>query len=123
MPFIHVRTNVRVDDSAKSKRENLFGKAISLLPGKSQEWLMTRIEDDCRMTFSGSDEPLRRIKVSVYKETSGEGSYAIDQAGKDYDGLTGKLTDIVSSLLPIRKDRIYVSYFETPYWGYNGSDF
>ena len=113
MPFIHVRTNVSVEDSIKSKRERDFGKAISFLPGKSQDWLRTRIEDNCRRTFSGSNEPLRRIQVSVYGKAS----------AKDYDCFTGKLTDLVASYLPRRKDRIYVSYFETPYWGYNGSNF
>ncbi len=113
LPFIHVRTNINIDSSTEARREKDFGKVISFLPGKTLDWLRTRIDDGCKRTFAGSKDPLRMIKVSVFGSSSPD----------DYNRFTGKLTDIVVSYLPIQKDRIYVSYFETPHWGYNGSNF
>ena len=44
-------------------------------------------------------------------------------AGEDYRQLTGRVCDILDSVLDIPADRVYVKYAETEHWGWNGSNF
>ena len=37
--------------------------------------------------------------------------------------MTADLTAILAEELGIAPDRVYVKYEETPYWGWNGSNF
>ena len=36
---------------------------------------------------------------------------------------TSKTSSYLSSICHIPQDRIYISYFSTPYWGYDGENF
>ena len=42
---------------------------------------------------------------------------------KEYSDLTKKLTEILSTHLPIPQDRIYVKYDEVSTWGLGGENF
>ena len=90
-----------------------LGQAIRLIPGKSEQWLMLAVEGDKKMYFAGSDKPLAMAEVSLYGAADGE----------CYNRLTGKITEILSKILSVPADRIYVRYSETEYWGWNGENF
>ena len=113
MPFIRTTTNVSVSDSAAEKIRQQLGQAIRLIPGKSEQWLMLAMEGDKKMYFAGSDEPLAMAEVSLYGSASGD----------CYNKLTGKITEILSDVLSIPANRIYVRYAETDDWGWNGENF
>ena len=114
MPFIHVYTSTKIQEAEKEKLMKSFGKEISTLEGKSEQWLMVKISDDQKMCFQGnSKEPWGILEVSVYGSATPE----------EYEKLTEKLTATVAESTGIPKDRIYVKYAETPYWGWNGSNF
>lgn len=113
MPYIQVKTNREVTKKEEIELKTLLGKDISLLPGKSEAWLMVQVEDRQKLYFQGSDEACAILEVKVYSEG--------DKI--DYGPLTKALTDKVSSLLKIKKDRIYIEYEETPNWGWAGSNF
>ena len=55
MPFINVMTNSEIKDKNALKSE--LGNAITAIPGKSEAWLMVKLEDKADMYFKGSDEP------------------------------------------------------------------
>ena len=65
------------------------------------------------MYFKGSDEKCAMIEVKIYGKASSDA----------YDKLTYEITNLISSTLNIPSTRIYVSYFETPNWGFAGSNF
>lgn len=114
MPYIHVSTAKKIAEADKDKIMQDFGQKISILEGKSEEWLMVKISDEQKMCFQGnSKEPCAIIEVSVYGSFSGE----------EYQKLTEALTDTVSEITSIPKNRVYLKYFETPYWGWDGSNF
>lgn len=113
MPFIQLKTNRKVSKEDEVQLKSFFGRDISLLPGKSENWLMVEIEDGRKLYFKGNDEPCAILEVKVYHS----GGIL------PYDGLTEKLTQDVSHVLHIPMERIYVEYEETPFWGWNGSDF
>ena len=49
MPFINVMTNSEIKDKNALKSE--LGNAITTIPGKSEAWLMVKLEDRADMYF------------------------------------------------------------------------
>ncbi|MFA6830272.1 MAG: phenylpyruvate tautomerase MIF-related protein [Bacilli bacterium] len=114
MPFINARTTVKIDLSTKEKIKSELGQAIRILPGKSEQWLMVGFQDGYDLYFQGNqNEETAFIEVKVYGKAKSE----------DYDKLTKRITDIFHSDLKIPSERIYVEYEETPFWGFDGTNF
>ena len=113
MPFIRVHANVPVGGSQAERIKALLGQAIEVLPGKSEPWLMVEVEGDKALWMAGSDAPAAIAEVNVYGGAQAE----------DYRQLTGRVCDILDSVLDIAPDRVYVKYAETEHWGWNGSNF
>jgi hypothetical protein len=114
MPFIQLKTSASISAEQERVLKDLFGKDISLLPGKSEEWLMVSFEEKKHLYFQGSkDKDSAILEVKVYGKAEPE----------DYEKLTRKLTKDLASVLPLEPDRIYVEYEETPTWGFAGSNF
>ena len=57
--------------------------------------------------------PAAIAEVTVYGGASAE----------DYNSFTGRMCDILDSVLDVPADRVYVKYAETEHWGWNGSNF
>ena len=113
MPYIKTKTTRKIGEAeAKALREK-FGQAIELIPGKTDKWLMLAFEGDVRMAFSGTDGDAAMIEVDIL-------GHASDEA---YAALTAKICEIVSCVLSLPKDRIYVKYSEFERWGWNGINF
>ena len=114
MPYISTKTNIEL---AKEKRDALaakYGKIISLVPGKTERWLMLSFDDKISMYFGGKgDEPMAYIELSLF----GGASDAV------YDKLTAAICDAVSAETGIAPANIYVKYEEAEHWGWNVSNF
>ncbi len=113
MPYIHTKTNVKISDEKEVVLKTEFGKAISIIPGKSERWLMLNFTDSERLWFAGDDSPSAMIEVEIFGGTS----------ETVYDSLTAKLTEIVSAELGIEPSRVYVKYEEIDHWGWNSANF
>ncbi len=113
MPYIQTKTNVSISKEREIALKSAFGKAIELVPGKSERWLMLAFSDNERMWFAGDDSPVALLEVKIFGSASPE----------HYDELTASLTQVVSSELNIAPNRIYIKYDEVDNWGWNGSDF
>lgn len=114
MPFIHTRVNRPISKETEKTLAAAFGDAISLLPGKSEKWLMLQFEENCRLYFQGQDAcPMAFVKVQVYGTSTAEA----------YDALTGRISSLLEQHLMIRPDHVYISYEETSHWGWNGNNF
>lgn len=115
MPCIEVKTNVKVSEAEAGRIKTVLGNAISLLPGKSEDWLMVSIEDHCQMYFGGkSEKPIAMVEVKIL-------GTAVDQAGAGK--MTGEITKILGEALGITPDHIYIKYEASPDWGWNGANF
>ncbi len=114
MPFINTKVSVKITDQQEERLKTELGKAISLIGGKSETWLMLNFEDECKMYFRGDNEsPTAFIEVKIFGVAS----------GAEYNRLTSKITEIISDNLNIAPDRVYIAYQEIEYWGYNGHNF
>ena len=66
MPYIstHVSTSLPREKEISIKEK--LGKAIELIPGKSEQWLMVEFRDDCRLYFRGkNDQPAAFVEVKA----------------------------------------------------------
>lgn len=112
MPFVNVKTNTQLNKGRILKLKNAVGEAISLIPGKSEDWLMVGV-DQQNIFFKGTEDPAAMIQVQIY----GEATKAA------MNSLTEKLTEIACECLSVKPERVYVSYMLTPDWGWNGNNF
>ena len=113
MPFVNVKTNVSVNKEVHNKLYNEIDCAIALIPCIEKGWTMVNFEDNCILWFENSDAPAAMVEVSVWG----------DILGNNCQLLTKNITDIINSLLSIDKNRIYINFFSTPYWGCGGNNY
>lgn len=113
MPFINVKTNTPVSKDKETALKAALGEAISIIPGKSESWLMVEIEPERKLYFKGTDEPAAMVAVSVFGSA--------DSAS--FSKLTDRICTILNSELGIDTARTYVKYEATRDWGWNGSNF
>ena len=114
MPYIHAKVSTALGEREENILKTELGKAIRLIPGKSEQWLMCAFEGDQHMAFQGDRKrPCAFVEVKLY---GGENAAAFEK-------LTGEITRILSDTLGIAPDRIYVAYQTTLHWGWNGSNF
>ena len=114
MPYIGTRVSVMLSEEKERELKEKLGKAIETIPGKTERWLMTEFQDNCRIWFGGDNsKPSAFIEVKIL---GGEDKAAFSK-------MTGVLTDIMSETLGIPGDRVYVVYQGIANWGWNGSNF
>ena len=66
MPFINSRVSVQVTKEQEEALKEKLGKAISIIPGKSEQWLMIEFADGCNLYFQGNKkEPTALDRKSV----------------------------------------------------------
>ena len=93
MPYIETKTSASVSGDQLTALKEMFAEVIEIIPGKSEEWLM--------------------IKVEIFGKAKDE----------EYDRLTEEICARASKILAVPSDRIYVRYEECFRWGYNGFNF
>ncbi len=113
MPNMHFYTNISVNPETKTEIKKAFADAITLIPGKSEKWLMVIIEDGVSMYLGGSDAPCGLVSIELLGSSE----------GAVYERVTAEITSRLSKLLSLPPDRIYTKYSEYRHWGYNGEHF
>ncbi len=114
MPYINTKTTVSLSEEKKAALAMRYGKAIALIPGKSEAHLMLGFEDGVTMYFAGNmGEPMAFIEVKILGTAQ----------KKDLEVLTKEICDILKDELGISGDHVYVKYEEITHWGWNGRNF
>ena len=112
MPYIKIRTNKKVDENVSNNIKSKLGNDISIL-GKSEDWLMVDIESANNLYFRGKKEDIAYVEVKLFGRCD----------SSHYNNMTKDITDNINTNLGIIPSNIYVSYFETTNWGWNGNNF
>lgn len=111
MPFINVKLSETATDNQIETVKTELGKAISLLPGKSEMYLMVNIEDGCHLYFKGNQSaPTAMCEVSVFGTATRSACEA----------LTVEICRILERELSVPQNRIYVKFSFIDTWGYDG---
>ena len=112
MPFINIKTNASVNGDAEKTIKSELGKAVSLFPGKTENWLMVNIEGGCSLYFGGNHDTVNAMaEIALFGAASAD----------DYEKMTAAVTGILQKSIGV--EEVYVKYEEVKYWGYNGSNF
>lgn len=115
MPVIHTHVSVTTSQEQRQALKEAYGKAISILPGKSESWLMCPFEDSMPIYFAGSDqEPAAYVEVNVFGSS-------VDS--ERWEKLGQAIQTAIHEVLGISGDRMYVRFTATPDWGWNGGNF
>ena len=114
MPMISTKTSTPISAEQELILKEKLGKAIELLSGKTEAWLMLEFEDNCRLWFRGDTS-----NTLAYVEVSALGS--INPA--DAEKLTAEICNICKEVLGIDGSGVYVKYEETDKWGHNSINF
>lgn len=114
MPFINSKISTKITKEQEVKIKEELGKAISIIPGKSESWLMVGFEPETSLYFKGDNsQPLAFVDVSIF---GGEDKAAFNK-------MTAEICRIFGDVLGIAADHIYVKYQPIANWGWNGSNF
>ena len=113
MPYINLKTSVNLDEKLEDALKTALGKAITTIPGKTENWLMVELEGDRKLWLGGKKRPLAMIDVKIFGHA--------DQS--DFNAMTGELCDVCQRILGIKPDGVYVTYAEVENWGWNGENF
>lgn len=111
MPFIKSKVSVPLSPSQENTLKSRMGKAIELIPGKSEAYLLLDFEDNCRLWLCGkNDEPIVYIEAAIF---GNEPHYG-------YDAFTAELTRIFAEVIQTNPSNIYVKYEDITAWGVRG---
>ena len=114
MPFINSKVSVSMTQERKDRVKERLGEIISIIPGKSENWLMVGFDDAYDLYFKGNqDEDTALEKVNIYGGASPE----------VFNKMTAAICQIFHEELGIPENRIYVKYEEAEHWGWNGANF
>lgn len=108
MPFIDVRTSGTLSAEQETAVKAELGKAISLIPGKTESGLMIQLTDGCHMWFGGEQQgTIAFVNVMLYGSASAE-SYK-----KFSDSVIPMLEDKLGA------DKVYLKFEEVSNWFWN----
>ena len=113
MPFIDIKTNKTVSNEVFDSVRQTLDELITIFPGKSKTWLMTSLADNCRMAFSGTDDPCAMIEVKLFGEPQ----------RSDCERFAKEVCQALSKTLGILQTRIYVKFEGCGLWGFFGQLF
>lgn len=114
MPYICARTSKAVTAEQENVLKSKLGKAIENIPGKTENWLMVEIADQCRLWFRGQqDAPIAIVQVDLFGKASDEAC----------SRMTAAVSEIFAEVLGIAPENLYVKYTSFDQWGWNGSNF
>ena len=114
MPYINTKINTPLEHDRQEALAKKYGEIITLIPGKSERWLMLSFSDKNEMYFGGkSGEPMAYVELKLF----GGASDAV------YDKLTAAICGALSDILGIAPSNVYIKYEEAEHWGWNGSNF
>ncbi|MDE5899640.1 MAG: hypothetical protein K2H09_10340 [Treponemataceae bacterium] len=113
MPMIQMKLAGSVPQEQRSILAAELGKAVGIL-GKPESYLMLNFEDNQDLYFAGRKlDKGAYVSVQLFGEADGGASAK----------MTAKICGLLGSVLGIPADAVYVSYWGTRNWGWNGGNF
>ena len=112
MPFIQINTSSKSVVENEDLLQKDISKLVADLTGKPENYVMTLIKLDNRMTFAGSDEPCCFMQVKSI-------------GSLNPSSMSRSLCDLIASKTNININRVYIEFTDvkSSNWGFNGSTF
>ena len=113
MPFVMSKVNVPVDTAQETQFMLRLGKAIEILPGMSEKFLLAGLESNCRLYLRGEKIPTAYVEVSVFGNEIHYG----------YEKFAVAVTEIFVDVFNIPPQNVYVKFCDLDCWGVGGKLF
>ncbi len=111
MPFLISKVNIPISPEQEQELKSKHGKALELVPGKSEEYLFLCVEDQCRLWLRGdSSRPMGYLTVSIFGNESHAG----------YREFSAAVTDIYRDLFEIAPEDFYIKFDDITAWSVGG---
>ena len=112
MPYIQINTSSKSVAENEELLQKDISKLVADLTGKPENYVMTMIQLDNRMTFAGSDEPCCFMKVKSI-------------GSLNPSSMSKYLCELIASKTNINSNRVYIEFTDVKAsnWGFNGSTF
>ena len=105
MPFIEVKTTVSLDKAQTNKLRDGIRTAITLIPQKTADNLMVRIESGCDMWMGDLEKPCAFVDIRLY------GPALLDSKKAFVDSILEMLKEY-----GIENDRVYMNIWQRDTW-------
>ncbi len=114
MPFVSLETNKSLSKQQSHQLMQRLSQLVAEKTGKSEAYVMVKVESEKEMQFAGKTEPLAYFECKSIGLTE-EQAKALSQA----------LAMAVNDELQIPADRVYIEFSrcEGAFWGWNGGTF
>ena len=111
MPFITCKVNRPVSREQEIELKARMGKAIELVPGRSEQYLLLAFEPESHLWLRGDDSrPAAYIDAAIF---GNEGHYG-------YPEFTVEVTRAFGDVLGIPAGNVYIKYEDITAWGVDG---
>lgn len=114
MPYVHLSTNMDLNDTQRAATAAKLSAKVSILLGKAEQWVMVRVDADQTMIFGGSDDPAAFL--------------ALDSLGltdEQCPELAAELAKTLYNELKLDPQRVFMSFGSPPKprFAWNGKTF
>lgn len=115
MPVIHTYCSAPITPGARETLKAAYGRAIEVVPGKSEAWLMCLFEGETPIYFAGDDSaPSALVDVSSFARS--------EVPDAVWERFTKEVTPVVCRELGVDAERLYIRYGTSSSFGWNGSN-
>lgn len=111
MPFIKTKVSCHISKEQEIALKSRMGKAIGMVPGKSEAYLLLEFEDNSRLWLCGDDSaPTAYIEAAIFGNESHAG----------YREFTSEVTKMFQEILDIAPENCYIRFEDIMAWGVSG---
>ncbi|MBQ9045892.1 MAG: hypothetical protein IJ112_08115 [Oscillospiraceae bacterium] len=111
MPFLKVKVSCPISAEQEAAIKARIGKAIELVPGKSEAYLLLAFADNAHLWLRGEHaEPIAYIEAAVFGNESHAG----------YPAFSAELARIFQDVLGIAPENLYIKYEDISAWSVSG---
>lgn len=111
MPYIRVNTSKVLSEGQKDALSATLGQRISLIPGKSEAYLMVDISDGHTMYLAGQKGDFAFAGIEIF----GSAKTA------DQKRLTEAVFEALQEHTGLSAGQVYITFTEREHWGMHGS--
>lgn len=112
MPFLMAKINVSIDSEQEIALKSWLGKAIELIPGLSEKFLLAGIEN-CKIYLRGNNEPVAYVEIGIFGNDNHLG----------YENFSLAVTKIFVDVLKIPPLNVYIKFSDIAAWSVGGNFF
>lgn len=111
MPFIHMSTSKELTADQLFAARELIARLVTLLPTKTKENTMIKVEGGCCLSIGEPDAPCLFVDARLFRASPLEAKQAFVKA----------LCEAFEAEFSIAQNRMYVNILELDSWGSKGS--